>query len=100
MSRAETHAAAKAYLAEHGGSHRHALAMVMAERASNEWNAKYPIGTPVMLLTHKGATPSPTKTRSIAWALSSGSASVQVEGKSGSYGLEWVNPINVAAVPS
>lgn len=103
MSRADTIAAARKRQAAHGGTYRVALAFVMAERKAEEWNAKHPVGTPVIMTPYTGCPESErvtTKTRSSAWALPSGQASVMIEGKAGGYGLEWIKPIKPAkAVP-
>ena len=103
MSRAETHAAALAIVALHGGRYAHALKMVKARREAAAWNERYPVGTSVVVTPYTGcseAEKSRTVTRSPAWAMSSGHASVMVEGKAGGYGLEWVKPTRGAAVPS
>ena len=100
MSRAETNNAARAYAAKHGGTLRHALKMVMALRAADAWNARYPVGTSCTVQSVTDGPKTETKTRSRAWATSSGSPSVQVEDRAGSYGLEWVKPIMLAKVPS
>jgi hypothetical protein len=100
VSRAETIAAAKKRQADHGGTYRAALAFVMAEREAAEWNALYPVGTPVIMSPYTGCPESErlmTVTRSVAWALPSGQASVMIEGKSGGYGLAWVKPIKAVS---
>ena len=88
----ETRVAVKRRREEHGGTCRPALAYVMAEREAAAWNARYPVGTPVVVTPHIGCEPEElikTKTRSAAWVIS-GHASVMVEGKSGGYGLSFV----------
>lgn len=75
-----------------GGTHRVALAFVMAERKAAEWNARWPAGTPCILETYLGGPRVNTATCSEAWALPSGQASVMVEGRTGSYGLDWLTP--------
>jgi hypothetical protein len=65
------------------------------EKQINAWNAKYPIGTPVM--RYKLIEPlregNETKTRSEAWIMGGHSAMVMVEGVSGGVRLESVKPI-------
>lgn len=60
-----------------------------AERAAKAWNQKYPVGTAVRVTNDFGDILE-TKTRSVAWALPSGTAVVMVEGISGGYMLERV----------
>ena len=89
----ETRAAVKRRQDERGGTYRQALAYVMAEREAAAWNAKHPVGTPVIVTPYRGCSADllvKTTTRSSAWAMPSGEASVMVEGKSGGYGLSFV----------
>lgn len=60
-----------------------------------EWNAKHPIGTPVIRwkLIDPLAEPKETKTRSEAWLMGGHSAMIMVEGVSGGVCLESVTPI-------
>jgi hypothetical protein len=55
-----------------------------------EWNAKYPVGTPVLVTRDNGEVLD-TVTRSVAWELC-GHAAVMVVGISGGYDLERVRP--------
>jgi hypothetical protein len=65
------------------------------EKQVNDWNAKYPVGTPVM--RYKCIDPlsegNETKTRSEAWIMGGHSAMVMVEGVSGGVCLESVQPL-------
>jgi NTP pyrophosphatase (non-canonical NTP hydrolase) len=61
------------------------------QRRVTEWNERYPIGTPVTLRLDDGSTVD-TTTRSEAWVLSSDRAVVKVEGRTGGYALERVQP--------
>ncbi len=54
----------------------------------NDWNEKYPEGTPVTVTRDNGETLE-TVTRSVAWSMC-GSAVVMVKGISGCYSLERV----------
>lgn len=55
--------------------------------AVDDWNEKYPIGTPVLFQSVKGiGEPVQTKTRSIAWLVSNNPC-VMVEGKAGGCSL-------------
>jgi hypothetical protein len=89
---AETRAAVEKQRREHGGSYRLALAIVMGRRKADEWNAKWPVGTKCVVELYKGGTRYNTATRSAAWILGHGGASVQIDGRAGSYGLEWLTP--------
>lgn len=60
----------------------------------NDWNAKYPVGTEVNLIDGFGQRPR-THTRSEAQILSGHSAVVWLEGVSGCWNLEFVNPVKV-----
>jgi hypothetical protein len=94
----ETKAAVKARMADRGSSYRQALSFVMAEQEAARWNELYPIGTAVIVTPYTGCAEHfrvLTRTRSAAWAMSSGDASVMVEGKAGGYGLAWVKPVVV-----
>lgn len=88
----ETREAVEKQRREHGGSYRLALAIVMGQRKVDAWNAKWPVGTACVVELHKGGQKYNTRTRSIAWLVGGGQASVQLDGRSGSYGLEWVTP--------
>jgi broad specificity phosphatase PhoE len=88
----KTKAAVAAALRDHGGTYRAALALVMAERQAAEWNARWAVGTPCVLETYRGGPKLNTRTRSEAWVMPSGHASVLVEGRAGCYGLEWLTP--------
>ncbi len=61
----------------------------------DDWNAKYPVGTPVTRykLINPLEEPGETKTRSAAWVMSGHSAMVMVEGVSGGVILESVVPL-------
>lgn len=65
------------------------------EKAAADWNAAYPIGTPVM--RYKLVKPlkdgNETKTRSAAWVMGGHSVMVMVEGVAGGVLLESVLPI-------
>lgn len=81
----------RAYLAElrrekRGTSARQQLVREVnaARAAAHAWNDAHPIGTEVNQRLDDG-TIRVTRTRSVAWALSSGDAVVQVEGQSGGY---------------
>jgi hypothetical protein len=89
---AETRKAVAEQRREHGGSYRLALAIVMGRRKVDEWNAKWPIGTACVVEISRGGTRYNTRTRSAAWLIGGGQASVQIDGRSGSYGLEWLTP--------
>jgi hypothetical protein len=89
----ETRAAVKRRRDERGGTYRQALAFVMAERVAAAWNAKHPVGTPVVVSPYRGCDDDElikTATRSEAWPMPSGHAVVKVEGKAGGYGLGFV----------
>ena len=64
------------------------------EKTVAEWNAKYPVGTPVTRykLIAPLREPTETKTRSEAWIMGGHSAMVMVEGVSGGVCLESVKP--------
>jgi hypothetical protein len=89
----ETRAAVKRRQDERGGTYRQALAFVRAEREAAWWNARHPVGAPVVVTPYRGCSADllvNTRTRSAAWAMPSGHASVMVEGKAGGYGLSFV----------
>ncbi len=86
----ETQTAVRARRREHGGTYRAVRAFAKAEREAIAWNARHPVGTPCTLEIFKGGPKVETVTRSAAWALPSGDASVMVEGYPGSYGLQWL----------
>lgn len=69
------------------------------QKACEDWNAKYPIGTPVTRYRLIGPLKEPeaTKTRSEAWVMGGHSAMVMVEGVAGGVVLESVVPKEVAA---
>lgn len=64
------------------------------QKLVDDWNAAYPIGTPVTRykLINPLAEPQETKTRSAAWLMSGHSAMVMVEGISGGVLVESVVP--------
>lgn len=60
---------------------------------ANEWNAAYPVGTPVRYFPVRGqADHMDTATRSEAWALGHGAVVVSVRGKSGGVAIEHLFP--------
>jgi hypothetical protein len=61
------------------------------QRLADEWNARHGIGRAVTVKRDNGFTMY-TTTRSMAWVLESGDAVVQVEGISGCYKLDRVQP--------
>ncbi len=61
------------------------------ESIVQEWNELYPPGTEVLLTNDDGKIEE-TKTRSIAWLLGSGHPVVSVEGRTGGYSLERIQP--------
>lgn len=72
---------------------------------ADDWNARYPIGTPV--IAYPGARPEhatgadtrlETVTRTAAWTLGHGAAVVAVEGYAGGIALTHIDPIDPAAV--
>ena len=63
------------------------------ESMVQEWNERYPPGTPVQL-TNDDDVIEETKTRSPAWLLGSGHPVVMVEGRTGGYSLERIKPKN------
>ncbi len=53
---------------------------------ADEWNAKHPVGTPVLVRPIISDPPAyKSRTRSEAWLLGHGDATVLIEGKSGGY---------------
>ena len=58
---------------------------------AKEWNEKYPVGQPVTLYDDLGQ-PHKTHTRSIAWTQATGDVLVKVNGISGGYLLERIQP--------
>lgn len=50
---------------------------------ADDWNTKYPPGTPVLYESVRGDTPFATKTRSEAWELGHGAPVVKIEGRTG-----------------
>lgn len=52
---------------------------------ASEWNAKHPVGTPVIYFSVQGELDNgfETKTRSEAWELGSGAAVVSISGRTG-----------------
>jgi hypothetical protein len=58
------------------------------------WNERYPPGTAVDLTDDLGVVHR-TRTRSEAWCLGHGEPVVAVEGRSGSYLLERIKPVEV-----
>jgi len=71
------------------------LSPAALEKRVSDWNAKYPIGTPVTryAFIHPLREPSVTKTQSKAWVMGGHSAMVMVEGVSGGVALESVVPL-------
>lgn len=61
------------------------------ESDAQEWNKLYPPGTEVFLTNDDGKIEE-TTTRSIAWLLGSGHPVVSVEGRTGGYLLERIQP--------
>ncbi len=62
------------------------------QKAIDKWNSKYPIGTAVTVTKDNGEVVT-TKTRSVAWLLSSHTAVISVEGIAGGYLLERVKAV-------
>ncbi|MFD7622075.1 hypothetical protein [Streptomyces sp. NPDC059802] len=68
------------------------------ELTAAEWNALYPVGTPVTAYPGvRGENPLTTVTRSKAWTLSGHTPVVLVAGRSGGIALTHVDPIEVAS---
>lgn len=67
-----------------------AIQLSKLQATCDAWNAKYPIGTPVMLKEDFCDEPAPTTTRSTAQVLSGHSAVVWLTGVSGCYHLTHV----------
>jgi hypothetical protein len=69
--------------------------MQKARDEAHEFNANYPVGTPVRYLKIWGVESSgvDTKTRSEAWAMDCGEACVMVEGVSGGVSLSHCYPL-------
>jgi hypothetical protein len=65
--------------------------LVKQPLTAEEWNAQYPVGTPVIVVKDHGEMWE-TKTRSEAWNLGHGQPVVMLEGKSGGYDLSRVTP--------
>ncbi len=61
------------------------------QKLVDAWNALHPVGTPVTVRRDNGFILY-TETRSVAWLLSNGDAVVQVQGISGCYKLDRVQP--------
>lgn len=68
------------------------------QAAVNDWNEKYPVGTPVRVMRDMGDTLT-TKTSSEAWLLGGHTAVIQVEGISGSYALDRVTATEANNAP-
>ncbi|MCW8219443.1 hypothetical protein H5I60_23185 [Streptomyces griseolus] len=65
---------------------------------ADEWNARYPVGTPVTAYpVTRDDEALTTVTRSRAWTLGHGAAVVSVEGYSGGICLTHVDPVPGAA---
>ena len=58
------------------------------------WNLKYPVGTPVFYQRVKGGQKYPSKTESAAYISDSGTPVIFLEGVSGYYALSHVTPNN------
>ena len=76
---------------------RHDKEVEAAEAAAAAWNAAYAVGTPVDLTRDDGSILE-TRTRTPAWALSSGDAVVSVVGISGGYLLSRVKAWHPCAI--
>lgn len=63
-----------------------------AAKTVDDWNSKYPPGTPVIVLGDIKGDIRRTLTRSIAWVLGGHTPVVQVQGITGCYSLERVVP--------
>jgi hypothetical protein len=64
------------------------------QRTVQEWNALYPIGTPVNVQRDNG-TITQSKTRSAAWLMGGHTAMIMVDGIAGGYMLSRVTPQRV-----
>ena len=73
-----------------------AAEITAAQVRVDEWNRKYPVGTPVELRMDDGSVVE-TQTRSEAWLLTCGVALVNMLGKSGGWNLDRVRPIKERA---
>lgn len=62
----------------------------LAQKACDKWNGAHAVGIPVSV-RRDGGEILETRTRSVAWELC-GHASILVEGITGGYALERVNP--------
>jgi len=67
-------------------------AVKMTQDQIDDWNRKYPPGTPVEL-TNDFDEIEHTRTRTPAWLLGSGQPVVSVEGRTGGYALERIKPV-------
>jgi len=62
--------------------------------SATEWNAKYPVGTPVLFWPGaRQGDGRPSTTRSEAWELGDGTAVVKVKGYAGGIALTHVEPV-------
>lgn len=68
------------------------------QKLVDEWNAKYPVGTPVTRyrLVSPLESPEYTKTRSEAWLMGGHTAMVMVEGVAGGVMVKSVIPLSAA----
>lgn len=64
----------------------------MRYKKAADWNAKYPVGTPVSYTAYPHAEPFASKTRSEAWELGHGEPVVLIEGKTGGICLFALKP--------
>ena len=60
-------------------------------RTAADWNARYPIGTPIKLLEKDGSI-TKTRTRGIAWSLGDGISAIKVVGRPDGYLLDRIVP--------
>ncbi len=64
------------------------------DMTSEEFNAKYPVGTPVVYQSLMGGEGVQSTTRTPAWDLGCGAAVVSIKGKSGGLSLEHITVIS------
>ncbi|MGW3164781.1 hypothetical protein ACWC9Q_18295 [Streptomyces sp. NPDC001142] len=76
------------------GKDAHSNLTACQPMTADEWNARYPVGTPVLAYPDtRDDEPLDTVTRTPAWTLGHGAAVVSVEGESGGICLTHVDPI-------
>jgi hypothetical protein len=69
---------------------------VRLQAEADAFNEKYPVGTPVKVLSCEASTwpDGTTTTRTPAWLSGPGSLLVSLEGYSGGFGMEYIQPLN------